>query len=110
MRSDSLAHVPRRAVGMAKDLRRMGYDVVPKTENGMSRDVKAVTDVAGEVAKLGARARDVGDKLRRNVDDTHAALDIAENMSDALGAAAADLRSILGVQTNSPPKDTEQHE
>lgn len=93
---------------MAKELRRMGLDVVPAPGRGdaeMSRDVSQVAEVAQDIAKLGARARKIGDRLKTDIADTHAALDIAQDVSDALRSAAADLRGVLGVQTNSPPPE-----
>lgn len=107
----SLAHVPRRAVARAKELRRMGLDVVRRApqerEEVMSSDVKAVTDVANDVARLGERARDVADAMRQSIEDTHQALNIAESVSKSLALATAELRGALGVQTNNPPEEEE---
>ena len=107
----SLQHVPRRAVAVAKELRRMGLDVVPagagrvEGDDPMSSDVKNVTDVAREVADLGRRARGIADNMRADIKDVNEALDVAEDISRALRSAGAELRGVLGTQTNHPPED-----
>ena len=105
---DSLDHVPRRAVGMAKELRRMGLDVVvPAGEEGdatMSTDVRQVTDVVREITEIGKRARKISDDMRASMKDVDEALGIAEEVSTALRAAGAELRGVLGAQTNNPPR------
>lgn len=109
MSPGSLKHVPRRGVAAAKELRRMGLDVVsaPKDEEQiMSNDVKQVADVAREIADVGRRARAVADELRGNLAAVGEALEIAEGVSKALRDAGAELRGVLGAQTNNPPSES----
>ena len=107
----NFSHVPRRGVPLAKELRRMGLEVVrphppdDDKENEMSNEVKQVTEVAKDIVELGSRARGVGKRLRQDITDTHQALDVAEDVSKALQSAAAELRGALGITTNSPPDD-----
>lgn len=107
-RSDSLDHVPARAVPLAKALRRMGLEVVdPKKENDdMSKnDVNQVTESARAIAEVGAAARKVREKLDQSIADVRDALGVADEVADALRSAGAELRGALGVQTNNPPRD-----
>lgn len=103
----SLAHVPRRGVAMAKELRRMGLDVVssvpPQEDKVMSSDVKQVSEVMREVAGLGERARTIKAGMRADLDEAHEALDIADGVRQSLHSTVAELRGILGGQTNDPP-------
>lgn len=107
----TLKHVPRRGVAAAKELRRMGLDVVApppgkkSEEETMSTDVKQVTEVAREIAEVGARARTIADELRSNLQAVSESLEIADEVSKALRAAGAELRGVLGAHTNSPPQD-----
>ncbi len=71
-------------------------------------DVDHVTGVAREVADVGRRAREVADGLKKNIGAVNDALDVAENLSRALGQAAGELRGALGAQTNNPPREKEE--
>lgn len=110
---DDLSHVPRRAVGMAKDLRRMGLRVVivgeeaDKGEEMSDKDVKFVTDAAHQITEVGRRAREVALGMRDAISEVNDALGIAQDVQRALRAAASELRGALGVQTNNPPPEEE---
>lgn len=69
----------------------------------MSTDVKQVTEVAREIADVGRRARKIADGLRSSLDAVNESLEVAEDVSRALQAAGAELRGVLGIQTNNPP-------
>lgn len=110
-RPGSLDHVPRRGVAMAKELRRMGLEVVPRAEGDetmSANDMRALTGVAADMKKLGARARQAADKLRAEVDDANVMVDAAENMADGLGAVNRELREMFGTGSNFPPKGAEE--
>lgn len=111
-RSDSLDHVPRRGVQAAKDLRRMGLEVVRRedledkeSQNMSSKDVKQVTESARAIADIGRDAQRIKQKLEESVADIRDALGIADQTADALRSAGAELRGVLGAQTNNPPPD-----
>ena len=99
---------------MVKELRRMGLDVVRRQppsnnvnqeNNVMSGEVQQVTEVAKDIVELGKRARGVSERLRQDINDTHQALDVAEDVSKALQTSAAELRGALGMTSNNPPDD-----
>ena len=69
------------------------------------RDVKQVTDVAREIADVGKRAREVADGLKTSIGEVNEALDVAEDLTRALRQAGAELRGVLGGQTNNPPME-----
>lgn len=110
----SLDHVPRRGVMMAKALRRMGLEVVPvdQTEGQgddpmSSNDVKQVSESARAIAEVGKTARKVREKLDASIADINDALEVADGVADALRSAGAELRGVLGTQTNNPPNDND---
>lgn len=74
----------------------------------MTTEVKGLTDVVKDVAEVKNKAGRVAKRLRQNIDDVTTALDLVEKMSDALGDAGAELRGVLGTQTNNPPKDEQR--
>lgn len=108
----SLDHIPRRGVMMAKALRRMGLEVVSATttteEGGdeMSQgDIKQVSESARAIAEVGKTARKVREKLDASIVEINDALEVADGVADALRSAGAELRGVLGTQTNNPPRD-----
>ena len=97
---------------MAKALRRMGLEVVPATttteEGGdeMSQgDIKQVSESARAIAEVGKTARKVREKLDASIAEINDALGVADEVADALRSAGAELRGVLGTQTNTPPRD-----
>jgi hypothetical protein len=94
---------------MAKELRRMGLEVVAarssEDEEMSSTDVKQVTDSAKAIAQVAADARRIRQKLDQSIAEVNDALGIADGVADALRSAGAELRGALGAQTNNPPED-----
>jgi hypothetical protein len=70
-----------------------------------SNDVKQVSDSARAIAEVGATARRVREKLDASIAEINDALGVADEVADALRSAGAELRGVLGTQTNNPPRD-----
>jgi len=87
----------------------MGLEVVPartvKEEGEMSQDVKQVTDVARQIADVGVEARKISADLKASISEVREALGVAGEVSNALRSAGAELRGVLGLNTNNPPLD-----
>lgn len=74
----------------------------------MSAEVKNVSEVVrGAVADIKKTAADVADKLRQRTDEAKLALDMVDQFGSELGQATAELRALLGVNSNSPPSEEE---
>ncbi len=71
----------------------------------MSNDVKAVSDVAKELKGISDRARSLAAEMRQNIKDVTEALDVTQEVSKSLRDSGAELRGILGTQTNRPPSE-----
>lgn len=72
----------------------------------MSAEVKSVSEVVkSTVQDVKDTALQVADRLRAKTAEAKQALGLVDQFGDELGKATAELRGLLGVQTNSPPPD-----
>lgn len=69
----------------------------------MSDEVKAVSEVAKDIAVVKELARSVATELRASIAEVTDHLHIAKDVSSALRAAGLELRQVLGTTTNNPP-------
>ena len=75
-----------------------------KRKTVMSAEVKNVSGAVREVIKeVKEVAAEVSDKLRQKKDEAKQALGLVSEFGDELGNATAELRALLGVNTNNPP-------
>lgn len=70
----------------------------------MSTHVKAVTEVATQIADINKQASELAQSLRQNLADVKEALDVTQEVSDTLKTSGAELRATLGLSSNRPPK------
>lgn len=69
-------------------------------------DISEVSGAVKEIKQLGERAKHTAGKMRKSIAEADQALGMTDQLADELGGVTAELRDVLGLNSNFPPDGT----